>query len=495
MSSSQEPRLLHRPAVILPACYLLGTSRSGPVRLPTMFRSSHLLPLLPIAIGFAGCVTTVPQTAANLSNEVAAHSGLKVGWPRSAAEAGTFQAQVNALLGEPLTPDGAAAVALLNNRHLRSKLEDVGISEADVIAAARLPNPSLAASVRWPNSAPRLPNVELSASLDLLNGFLLPMWKRLAGEQLAATESQVAFAILEIVSQAKSAAYTVQADAEFLLRVQAMRDTNAAAAEFAQRQFNAGNISRLDLLNQQVAAQEIGLQLERAKANLQRDREKLNRLLGLGATQTNWEMAAGLPSAPEAAPALKAESLEASAVKQRLDLSAASVRVAMARQALQLKRNTRFLPASINFGADTESNAAGADGRSRLTGPTLELALPVFSQGQSEVARLSAGERRAEDDYEALQADVQSEVREALAALRSARRSAEYFDTILVPQRRAILRETLLQYNAMQKSSYELLAAKLQLVSVERDRIAAWRDYWIARAELERAVGGQIPSS
>lgn len=63
---------------------------------------------------------------------------------------------------------------------------------------------------------------------------------------------------------------------------------------------------------------------------------------------------------------------------------------------------------------------------------------------------------------------------------------------MLLPQRQRILHETLLQYNAMQKSNYELLLAKERDQQEEQAAIEALRDYWIARAELERAVGGRL---
>jgi cobalt-zinc-cadmium efflux system outer membrane protein len=41
----------------------------------------------------------------------------------------------------------------------------------------------------------------------------------------------------------------------------------------------------------------------------------------------------------------------------------------------------------------------------------------------------------------------------------------------------------------MQKSSYEVLAAKQQELAAEREQIETLRQYWLARADLERAVG------
>jgi cobalt-zinc-cadmium efflux system outer membrane protein len=44
----------------------------------------------------------------------------------------------------------------------------------------------------------------------------------------------------------------------------------------------------------------------------------------------------------------------------------------------------------------------------------------------------------------------------------------------------------------MLKSPYDLLLAKQNEISAERGYIDALRDYWIARADLERAVGGTL---
>jgi len=44
----------------------------------------------------------------------------------------------------------------------------------------------------------------------------------------------------------------------------------------------------------------------------------------------------------------------------------------------------------------------------------------------------------------------------------------------------------------MQKSNQELLLAKEREQLAEQAAIEALRDYWIARVELERAVGGSL---
>jgi cobalt-zinc-cadmium efflux system outer membrane protein len=455
-----------------------------------MIRRSCFLLLSVSVLLLAGCATQPGNSLSNVQRELGARGGATVGWPQSESQKDRLNDSVANLLKDELTAESAAAIALLNNRSLRATFEELGVSQAELIAAGRLPNPSFSASVRWPNDRPREPNVEFGLGIDLLNALLVPVRKNFAGAQLAQAERRVAHEALTLAKEAKSAAYMVQARQEFRARLEAILDVNDTAADLAQRQFDAGNISKLDLLNQQATAQQARLELAATDAELRRDREKLNRLLGLWGPQTNWKMAATLPEAPEREPNFDA--LESQAVAQRLDLAAAQSQVALARAALDLKRKTRLLPASVNVGVDTEREPGGSGSHTHVTGPNVELALPIFDQGQADLARLSAEERRAEANYEGLAIDIRSEVREARDALLAARAKADYYDKTLLPQRRAILRETLLHYNAMQKSNYELLLAKQQSLEAERARIEAWRDYWIAHAELEHVVGGRL---
>jgi cobalt-zinc-cadmium efflux system outer membrane protein len=75
----------------------------------------------------------------------------------------------------------------------------------------------------------------------------------------------------------------------------------------------------------------------------------------------------------------------------------------------------------------------------------------------------------------------------------AARDLALYYRRVLLPQRQRILALTLQHYNAMFKGAYDLLLAKQAEVETEKAHLEAWRGYWIARARLERALGGALP--
>ena len=160
-------------------------------------------------------------------------------------------------------------------------------------------------------------------------------------------------------------------------------------------------------------------------------------------------------------------------------------------QSLALRTKTRYMPAGIRIGVDTERETDSQ----RVTGPILDLELPIFNQGQGEIAKLTAQYRQAQRELEALEVNARSEVRETRDQLIAARDLTSYIGKRLLPTQQKALNLTLQQYNFMLKGTYDLLLAKQNEVAAERSYIEAWRDYWVARAELERAVGGSLNRS
>jgi cobalt-zinc-cadmium efflux system outer membrane protein len=302
---------------------------------------------------------------------------------------------------------------------------------------------------------------------------------------LEQTKLRVADKVLQLAADTQTAFYDLQAQTELGKRLNTIIEVNDAQADLAQRQYDAGNINELELHNQQAPSMQSHLDLMKAQAEVQAGREHLNRLLGLSGEQINWQIADELPSLPEKE--LPMENLESLAVSQRLDLAASRSQAEAIAAALQLKKKTRFIP-GVKVGVDTERSTDGQ----RVTGPTLDLELPIFDQGQPAVAKLTAEFHQAKDNYAAQEINVRSEVREARGGLLAAREAVEFSQKNLLPLRQKILGETLLHYNAMQKNSYDLLAAKEREQMAEQGGIAALRDYWLARVELERAVGGRL---
>ena len=434
-----------------------------------------LLTALPVA--FAGCASTNPKAALNDVNKIIVE---RTGQPINASND-----VVNVLLQTNLTAQSAVTIALLNNKSLQAGFAEIGISQAELAQASRLHNIEIAGSWRIPDRPPSAVDAEYSITGDLLDLLTLPARKKVATRNLEQTKLEIADKVLQLAADTQTAFYGLQAQMELVKRLETIVAANGAAADFAHRQYDAGNINELALHEQQAPAMQSHLDLMQANAEVKTEREKLNRLLGLSGAQINWQIADELPVLPEKEMPL--ENLESLAVNQRLDLATQREQVESILAALKLKKHTRFIPGAT-IGVDTERTPDGQ----RVTGPTLDLDLPIFDQGQPAVAKLAAEWQQAKDNYIAQEVNVLSEVREAENDLLAARAAAEFSQKDLLPLRQTILKETLLQYNAMQKNSFDLLISKEREQNAEQTEITALRDYWIARVALERAVGGRL---
>ena len=446
-------------------------------------------PLLLVAalpLVFVGCISTNPKGAFDdVSKTVAARTGQQVRWMGDDSERDEIEKVVEALLQTNLTASSAVAIALLNNRTLQAEFASIGISQAELAQASRLRNPNYAGFFRVPTHGAMALNTENVLAQDFLDLLMLPARKNIAARNLASVKLRVAHQVLALSEEVQATFYTQQARQQFAQRLSLIVEINQAAADLAQRQYDAGNINELELQNQEAVFAESRVDLAKAEAQGRADREKLNRLLGLWGKQTSWQAADALPPLPDKEPPL--DNLETFAVSRRLDLAAARGEVQAVASALKLKKDFRYLP-GITIGVNAERDLD----HTWVVGPTLGLEVPLFDQGQAGVAQLAAEYRRAQRNFEALAVNIRSEVRAARDALIAARDAADYHGKVLLPQRQSILRNTLLHYNAMMKSGYELLLAKEREQRAEQAAIETLRDYWISRAELERAVGGSL---
>jgi outer membrane protein, heavy metal efflux system len=446
---------------------------------------------LPITLLIAGCRSIPDRSIQTVSQRIEAQSRHSLREIRSDRDLSKIDAQVESLLQTNLTLNTAIQIALLNNRQLHATFEDLGIAEADLIQAGLLQNIQLAGSWRFPDPSAPYNNIEYGASANILDWFMLPLRKKVAAKNLEAAELRVTGQVLRLMSDVRRAFLTLQARQQLLERLQVSAQLNESALELAKRQKEAGNITDLQFATHQAVYAQSRLELAQARSELRIYRERLNRLLGLWGPMTTWQVTDLLQPIPDQEPDL--ENLEARAITNRLDLAAARKAIENSAYSLRLRQKTRFLPASIHVGVSTEKEPDGQ----RITGPELEIELPLFDQGHGELARLSSQYRRAQRQFEALAVNIRSEVRELRDLIVASRDTAEYYKQVLLPQQRTVVQQTLLQYNAMQVGTYDLINAKAREVEMERRYIDAWRNYWIAHSELERALvtGGQSMDS
>src|SRR6266516_5777887 len=438
--------------------------------------------LLLAVFGIVGCAHVDPNPAfAELANTVHLRTGKRVQWNRGSAGDAQAQAAVTSLLSRALTADSAVQVALLNNRNLQATYEELGIAQADLVEAGLLRNPIFTFERRFPGQA-----LEIDLVQEFIDILLLPLRKRIAAAQFEAAKLRVGHEILTTAAEVRAAFYEHQGDQQLVDLRKTVADATERSAETALRMQQAGNLKNLDLATEQASNAQAKIELAKAQSEAVQTREKLNKLMGAFGVQTNWTVASRLPELPGGE--VSTSQLESRAIQQRLDLAAARQQFIAEARARGIARAEAILQGA-EIGAHYEHEIEGG---LHSIGPSVNVPIPIFNQGQPAVARSSAKLRQSEQRYLALAADIRSDVRAARDKMLLSRRQVEYFKSTALPTRTRVTEESQLEYNAMQIGPFQLLQAKQEEVKTGAESVEALRDYWVARAELEKAVGGSL---
>ena len=442
-----------------------------------------------VAAALTGCASTSPDAAFRESASlVAARTGRSLRWNNGTPADVTVDRAIQRLLASPLTVDGAVQIALLANQDLQSTYEALRIAQADLVQAGLLQNPVFVGSVQFPVAGVAQHGFTLSIADDFLGLFTLAARKKIAATELSAMEAHVAGAVLRLAFDVQSAFFRLQAAHQGLAMRRTVLEGGDAALAVARRQHVAGNINDLDLANHEALYEQVRTDVVRGQAEVATAHEDLARLMGLWGPAADYKVAERLPELPEAEVSL--DHLEAVAIERRLDLREAHT-VAQARShQLAMTQNHRWI-GSAAAGATFDRDPDGFS----VLGPEASVELPIFDQRQAVVARLEGLVRAALAHEIALSIDIRSEVREARARLLAARQVVERYAQVIVPLRERVVALSQQQYERMLIGVYQLLFAKQNEVNAYREFIEALRDYWIARAELERATGGALRTS
>lgn len=399
---------------------------------------------------------------------------------------------VQAMLKVPLSVEDTVRIAMVRNPDMRALYEEIGIAQADVVAAGLLKNPVFEGFDRFPNAGasaghPLVANTNVAVSVDVLDLLLRSTRKKLAETEYQQTRLRVADMVTRLTFDVKSAAYTLQEKLQAFATQKDIAEAAEAAAGLARRQLAAGNVSPLDVEREEAAASTAHLDLVRFELDVALARQSLSRLMGITPEDGDLTLQPSLPALVAAEPSVA--ELDKMALANRPDLEVARLDLERLDRQKSLARQSAL--GTVMLGVSSEYDAQAY----RVTGPTLSFGIPLFDHNQAIVRGLDAQLRRARYRLEATVLDVRSSVRADLARVQSERAIFEYYRDVVLPQRRRILAASLERYNAMLLGVYTLLQTRQEEITANREALETLRDYWIARASLERTVGGRLPDS
>ena len=450
-----------------------------------MFRSSRIA--LGITVFIGGCATVPADRGLSDVSFLTTARGI----PSLTApddDNAQSQALINNLLGQQLSAPDALRIALMRNPRLRAEYSRLGIASAEVLQAGRLSNPTLSASVLFPNVAGEANQVGFGIAQNFIDLLMLPSRSRLAQGEFERAKAQAGAAVMDLTREVESAWYRLIGAQQLAAMRESVATAAASSAALAQRFYDAGNITDLNLSMEKAAAAQAELNAVSTQAKAVMARSELNVLMGLPVSETHWSVSDRLPL-----PVAKEDdllALQTLADHQRLDLAAARQEVALLRDALDVTKSYSFV-GSAEVGVMTERETD----RSRITGPTLSLQLPIFNQNQSGVLRALSSLEQAEADLKSLEIETGNSVALAHAKVLTSRKAVELFRDKLVPLRERVVERTQERVNYMLVGIFDLVRAKQDEYDTYQNYLEAVRDYWLARTELALAVGTQLPSS
>jgi len=437
---------------------------------------------LPFILPFilAGCTTFSSDGGFSAVEQTAGqHLNKDLIWQRSNSDKVSAAQRVGELLGSPLSADDAVQIALLNNRGLQATFFKLGIAESDVVQAGRLPNPGFSFSRTHQGG-----EVEISRSIvvNIARLIMMPATIQIERRRFQQTQREVTIQMLLLAAEARKAYYTAVAADQTVLYMQQVKQAADAGAELARRMLQAGNFNKLQQAREQSFYAEATLNLVRAEQMKTRSREKLTRLMGL--SDTTYALPSRLPDLPKTPD--EQINMEQLAMSQRLDIEEAILNTEQVAKNLGLTKATRFINV-LNVGAIHNS----FNDKSNENGVEVSLELPLFDWGDAKVTKAESIYMQAVNRAEEVAVNARSQVREAYAVYRANFDIAKHYQDEIVPLNTRVSKENLLRYNGMLIGVFDLLADARSQINSVNGAIEAYRDFWMAKTDLELSLIGQ----
>ena len=442
--------------------------------------SKSLLVMLLSSI--ASCTTFSPDSGFNaVETTTQQHIKQKPVWANTDALVRENAAQVKSLLAKPLTQDDAVQIALVNNANLQADFYQLQIAESNVVQAGRLPNPRFSMLYARNNGEY---TIEQVFTMNLMALFTMSTATEIEKQHFKLQQNQVALNILNLARETRNAYIDALAMHQKLDYLEQVLHSAKASGELATRMHQAGNWSKMQADKEQSFLIENTLAYQQTEYDCIQAREKLTRLLGLS-NPDDFKLPSRLPNLPDNQDDLK--QINPDDFAKRLDLQQTKLNTLALAKQLGLTKSTRLInvlelgPASVLEGRRGDSSKKGIE---------ISFELPLFDWGTARVKRAEAQYMQAINEAKQQAIIAASEVRQQYDFYTSRYAIAQSYRDQIVPLRKRLLDESLLRYNGMLISPFELMQTAREQVLAVNQYMMVLRDFWKAESDLEMALIG-----
>jgi len=463
-----------------------------PAKVPTGRRLVRYAAIGTLASALGGCATfTRDGGMSPVANQVTSAIGMDTVKIASPADAASVESRVKVLLTRPLTADGAVQLALINNRGLQAEYNVLGVSEAAFVEASLPPNPVI--GVERLATGGEL-EIERRVIANILALITLPARSDIAKTQFEAARQKAIEATFRTAADTRRAYYRAVASRQTVSFLEQARVSADAAADLTRKLGETGAAKKLDQARAGAFYAEVSNELAQARMNAGTDREALTRMLGLWGNDVGYKLPGQLPSMPRVR---TVQQVEVDAVRKRVDLIAARLELDALRKTLGLTEATRFI-SMLDVGWRGNYERVSEDGVRESASPRgfeLEIQIPIFDGGEVNVRRSRETYMEAVNRLMEKAINVRSEARAAYLTYRASYDIARQYQNSILPLRRTINEQALLEYNGMLIDVFELLTTAQESIDSNVAAIAAKRDFFIATVDFETAIIGGGGSS
>ena len=395
-------------------------------------------------------------------------------------------------LTPPLTLPELEAAALANNAEIQAALREVVVVERRRDSAGALDDPSFMYR-GWGTPLARPWDLNQTQHMFMYSQSLPGGGKRQLRTQAAEADIDVAKAQVEakkrdVLVQVRRAFYELLQNQEGLR----FHDEQAALArqgsESARIKYVVGKVPQSDMLKAQIALTRLVEHLVMLQQDGELTRARLNTLMGRD-PGSPIEVA-GDYSPPSQIPGLI--DLEKTALDNRPELAALSAAIRQSETRTQLAEKSLKPDYTVSGGYMLMPE----DSRYRSTYMAeLSVSLPWLNRGRhnAEIAEANANLAANKAEYESRRAAIFAEIQESLVRARTAQRLTGLYRDTLRPQSQDVLKATVAAYQADRTDYLNLLDSQNTTLDVELDYIRAVSDLETRIADLERAIGAQLP--
>lgn len=395
-------------------------------------------------------------------------------------------------LPQAITLEQALELAKQNNPTLRANETLVLQNKAQEITANLRPNPILGLDAQYlPLFAPDLFTDTNywndQTQYDVGIGYLFERGKKrqhrldAAKTATAVTEAQVSDAqrtTLANAAQLFIAALLAKSNLEF---AEGLRDSYKKTVSLSQERFNAGAMSRNDLLKIQLQQLQFESDVNAARLALVQALASLRQFLGFDSVPANYDVVGKLAYEPVP---LRLEDVQARALAVRPDLQAAQRAVIASESQVGLAKANGKVDFNLTFDyTHLNQNNLGAF--------YFNIPLPIFNKNQGEIARTQYVVTQSQFQQKAAEQQVLTDVRNAYEGLRSSEQVVQLYDQGYLDQATQSLEITRFSYEHGAASLLDFLDAERSYRSTQLSYRQALATYMTSLEQLRQAVGSR----